>query len=127
MVWPIRMVEPPTLEHGPDGKNGFQRLEVGDMWFAPHLLERRDRIAPNYMRDWAGKRLPLIVRLPGAGDFAIDCRFFEGGNYYGDGWTVIGDPPLITVSPSINIVGSYHGYIRNGVILDDVEGRKYPC
>lgn len=41
-------------------------------------------------------------------------------------WTVQGAPPNITVSPSISQVGIYHGYIRNGVITDDCEGRKFP-
>lgn len=44
---------------------------------------------------------------------------------YYDGWTVTGKPPDITVSPSINYVGSYHGWLQNGVISQDVDGRNY--
>ena len=41
-------------------------------------------------------------------------------------WSVQGEPPNITVSPSINQKGLYHGHIKNGVITDDVDGRKFP-
>ena len=43
---------------------------------------------------------------------------------YYDGWTVAGEPPLITVSPSVNYddaergVRHYHGFIQNGVVGD---------
>lgn len=43
---------------------------------------------------------------------------------YYDGWTVTGEPPLITVSPSVDYddkefgVKHYHGFIQNGVIGD---------
>lgn len=59
------------------------------------------------------------------------CPFCAGKNikrvseFYGDGWVVTGEIPLITLSPSINIVGSYHGYIQNGIIQEDCEGRKF--
>lgn len=42
------------------------------------------------------------------------------GHY--DGWTVIGTPPAITVSPSVDFdtdgVKHYHGFVANGVIGD---------
>lgn len=57
--------------------------------------------------------------------FCDDSGMSRRGEYYGDGWTVTGDLPRITVSPSINIVGSYHGWIQNGVISEDCEGRKF--
>lgn len=41
-------------------------------------------------------------------------------------WQVSGTPPNITVSPSIHQVGEYHGFIRDGIITDDCDGRKFP-
>ena len=41
-------------------------------------------------------------------------------------WSVSGTVPKITVSPSIYQVGYYHGFIRDGIITDDCDGRKFP-
>lgn len=99
--------------------------EVGDVWYAPWLLDPAkwpDVLSLEYKRDWAGKREPLVVRLPGPVDLCVDHRADDAG---GHGWVVTGDPETLTVSPSINAIGIYHGFIRNGVITDDVEGRTY--
>lgn len=40
-------------------------------------------------------------------------------------WSVSGDLPNVTVTPSINMVGVYHGWIQNGVITDDCDGRTF--
>lgn len=134
MSWPIRMVEAPTFEVGADGKNGFQRLQVGDAWYAPHLLdpaaaERASQaLAPRYFRDWAMKRAPIIVAMPyrrgpGIGaHFCIDGRTWKDGKPGPEGWVVTGEPPLLTVSPSINIEGCYHGFLRDGVLGPDLDG-----
>lgn len=97
--------------------------QPGDIWPAPWLLrpERRDELSPAYFRDHAAKRPPLIVQLPGrGGPFCMDAL------YANEAWTVTGDPPNITVSPSINAVGDYHGWLQNGVLSDDCEGRTFP-
>ena len=36
-----------------------------------------------------------------------------------------GDPTRMTVAPSIDIFDGYHGFIRDGVISDDVSGKKF--
>ena len=41
------------------------------------------------------------------------------------GWQVTGDIENLAVSPSINIVNLYHGWIKDGVLSDDIEGRRY--
>lgn len=135
VTWRIRMVDAPTMSAGPDGKNGFQRLEIGDAWFAPHLLDPEraaaasEALSPNYRRDWAGKRPPILVALPyrsgpGIGShFCVDGQYWRDGQPYGDGWVVSGEAPLLTLSPSVNIKGSYHGYIQNGVIGPDLDKR----
>jgi hypothetical protein len=106
--------------------------KVGDCWPAPWMLEgehadeyQNRYLSPKYKREHMGRRPPLIVKLLDGTEFCVDSMSFKDGEPYGDGWTVIGEPPLITVTPSINIVGSYHGFIASGVISDDVEGRKF--
>lgn len=69
-------------------------------------------------------RLPLFVILPGMVPFCIDGQCQSNGEFYG-GWTVIGEPPLINVMPSINLGGTYHGFLQHGVISPDCEGRQY--
>ena len=70
-----------------------------------------------------------MVRLPGgAGTFCVDGRCWGEQGPYGEGWDVTGDPAAgtLTVSPSIHIVGLYHGWLRAGVLSDDVDGRQFP-
>jgi hypothetical protein len=120
------MREKPTAE---DRKEG--RIEVGEMWYATWLSERMEDgtalgagyLSTRYLAERWEHRPPLIVRLPGGIDFCIDSRAdCPGGEV---GWQVSGEPPNITVSPSINVMGVYHGYLRNGEITDDVEGRTH--
>ncbi len=53
--------------------------------------------------DAAGKEWPVVwhTKTPGAGPQ----------------WDVTGEPPNITVSPSINVIGIWHGWIRDGVLV----------
>lgn len=44
----------------------------------------------------------------------------------GGKWTVTGTLPKITVSPSINQVGVYHGFVKEGIVSEDCEGKKFP-
>lgn len=45
-------------------------------------------------------------------------------------WKITGEPPEITVTPSINMDPNWnhegwHGYLTNGELSDDLEGRNY--
>lgn len=108
-----------------------ENVKVGDMWPAPWLVQDVAHmffLSDAYVSKWknpGGFRLPLVVRLPDGSDFCVDGPCYDKGKRYG-GWDVTGEPPNITLSPSINIVGYYHGWIQNGVITDDCEGRKFP-
>lgn len=140
-MWACRMVPAPG---DIPGATPWKELRVGDMWFAPYLLEaeaqgRMEKLSGKYWAQHARRRAPLVVRLPGPCDFAVDTLAWrtEAGadgvsrlRHLGDGWDVSGEPPLLVVSPSINIGGTYHGYLgSNGVapghIGPDVEGRVY--
>lgn len=88
----------------------------------PHAQAFIDNVlSPEYKRDWLGKRPPLLVILPCGHGWNVDARASGGDR----GWTVTGEPPDLTATPSIDCVGCFHGWLRNGVISDDLEGRKY--
>lgn len=106
------------------------RLEVGDMWYVDYLIDaatgaaycEEGGLSDDYVRDHAGKRAPLAVVLPNGDIFGIDTHITGSRR----GWTVTGEAPNITVSPSINFIGRYHGWLQNGVLSEDVEGRTFP-
>ena len=56
---------------------------------------------------------------------ASDDPKAEGWNVVIKGEMVDGKQLNMTVTPSIHCVGSYHGWIRDGIVTDDCEGRKY--
>lgn len=66
------------------------------------------------------------MRLPGNGEWTID-----GPSSNGPGWTRTGEAPRFTVRPSILSHGSatrktYHGFLTDGVLSDDLDGNTYP-
>jgi hypothetical protein len=81
------------------------------------------------------QRRPIAIVLPTGYTLLVDTAFWgpSNPNSSREGWVVsivgvptIGEQLRITLSPSVNIVGSYHGWIRDGVISPDVEGRAFP-
>lgn len=108
---------------------GTFRVPIGTMWFSPDYREHPDFLSSHYHEQWADKRDPLFVCLPGGVDFCVDSRPTMQSHRQNGGWNVTGDLPdllNITVSPSILIGGGYHGYIRDGVVTDDVDGKTFP-
>lgn len=68
-------------------------------------------------------RTGIRVKLPGySGQNRWDMEAFGGD---GDTWNVSGEIPNVTATPSINCVGVYHGWVTNGVVTDDCDGRKF--
>lgn len=61
----------------------------------------------------------LVVVLPDKTPWVID-----GPATNGAGWTRSGEPPGITARPSI-ASPNYHGWLNDGVLSDDLEGRPY--
>ena len=99
-----------------------QRHQPGAMWFAePDDPFISQYLSPEYQRDHAGRRAPLMVTLPNREVMCLDICFSGKTN----GWTVTGTAPNVTVSPSIHAAGRYHGWLRDGVLSDDVEGRTF--
>ena len=76
------------------------------------------QLSDEYVAERMSKRRPLVVVLPsrsGRGAWlCVDCAY-DGSDH---GWQVTGEPPNITVHPSINLGAIYHGWLQNGVISD---------
>jgi hypothetical protein len=93
---------------------------------APLILALPDKAQPNgkiyFLVDgqcYSGKCIKC-----GKGRTKCQCGdAYQPKGYY-DGWTVSGEPPLISVSPSVNYdddesgIKHYHGFITNGIIGD---------
>jgi len=108
--------------------------EPGDMFYANWLICENGNVhmaSKQYNKDWLGKRPPLVVILPNGSSFMVDSYYHNiEGNPEKEGWTVTGEAPNITLTPSINYSPSdrkfgYHGWLKNGVLSEDLEGRKY--
>jgi hypothetical protein len=106
--------------------------EVGDMWFGKALpisnMPGRyidlssGELSDQYVQERMALRPPVLVKMPNGEVFSVDASVSGKSS----GWAVTGEPPNITMSPSINLVGRYHGWLQNGVISDDCEGRTFP-
>jgi hypothetical protein len=81
----------------------LRKLRVGAMWRDP------DR--------------GIAVKLPGCSGMNVWYMSEPGTN--GFRWALSGDMPNVTATPSINFVGSYHGWVQGGVVTEDCEGRKF--
>lgn len=115
--WP--RVLPKTPDAAPISMSDlpYMGMKVGDMWFLdkhhPVYQCFFATLSPRY-RAIQDKREPLWVILPDRTLFCVDVLAWAGGTHQGEGWEVSGEAPKITVSPSIHIVGSWHGYLENG-------------
>ena len=107
------------IAQAPDGHSWRKTPQITARPANPN--DRSGFLSPHYWRDWADKRPPICVVCPNGETWEID-RWSSNGT----GWTVTGDPPNITCSPSI-IAGNYHGFLRDGAFTDDLERRTYPA
>lgn len=84
--------------------------------------EARMLLSRMYYEQWAETRPPLQVFTPNGRPWIVDSTANNG-----PGWTVSGDPPLLSCSPSILVPG-YHGWLGiNGALPGhfsaDLDGR----
>ena len=97
-------------------------------WCFPTRPGHRAWLSRRYLDQDAAIRPPLTVVLPtrggGAVAFGMDDHPTSEPD---DAWTVTiagplveGQRPPITVQPSINCVGLYHGFLTDGVLTDDL-------
>ena len=98
------------LDKPPDDVAGW---EAGMMW-PSELYGPSDAgysVVLRRHRDAAGHEWPIVWHTRSRADEAGDPM-----------WTVTGTPPAITVAPSIHVIGVWHGWIRNGELVE----AKYP-
>jgi len=123
MSWQTRKIYDPTNTV----------LKVGDWWHCPWYVEKFQHpqagdhpiLSPEYIRDWLGQRDPIVIVCPGGHHWLIDGYTHYNGNRGKGGWTITGSDGLWTASPSIHFEGTYHGWLRDGVLSDDVDGRTF--
>jgi len=130
MPWPLRFRSEPEP---------WKDAQIGDCWYYPnwdtaehpypmlrqHFLDHQ--ASRQYKEQWADKRPPIVVQLPPGFGFSPDEKYGRPENTARDGWTVTGslEDGSLVVSPSVNVVGTYHGFIQGGQVSDDVEGRRF--
>lgn len=118
MAWKLNKIDPKTVIE----------KKAGDWWYCPWLLdqgwEEWDYLSAKYIALPEPRRPPVCIRLPGGSDWVMDSNSSQGG-----GWDVSGEEGMWTCSPSILVRttnnSGYHGYLQNGVLIDDVEGKKF--
>ena len=95
--------------------------------WAKHIREHI--VSPKYMKDVFPKRAPITMKLPNGLSWSPDAKSTNG-----DGWDVSGSPASWTAMPSIYANQGrrqipdyleYHGWLKNGVLTDDLSGIKY--
>jgi hypothetical protein len=120
MPWTCRFVESPL---------GEDKKTPGVLYYAPWLLERGSTFSLEYERDWRGKRPPICLVIPDYGPVCLDRAYYPPQGSHG--WTITGEVPRITAHPSLGIGQRndgkwfYHGWLKDGVLSDDIEGRTF--
>jgi len=116
MPWPLRQITGFDELNRIMDENG--ELATVGCWFYK-------RHEPNIGS--ASNGMQVVVILPPGGYRGIFQPYFEYPNKEKgpQRWSVSGEWPSVTVAPSINCPGAYHGYITNGMVTDDVDGRKF--
>lgn len=87
---------------------------VGAMWDCDWMRDHKMDSGLAYNRNPDG--VVLAVRTPG-GDWVVDgpsfCNRVESGS-----WSRTGTIPNVTATPSIDIPGKYHGWLRDGYLVE---------
>ncbi len=104
----------------------FLAESFDDLWLAdgsgrPNVGAMHEWTHGRRANDTSPRPMPHLIVMTPAGIFCIDCPASEGlpGRY----WQRSGEPPFLTLSPSILInpnpknAPSWHGYLRNGELL----------
>jgi hypothetical protein len=107
------------------GSTTWSRLDSGETKdhqhdFGPGAMYDATDWTPDSWRGPDGKCWAVVLPPGGQDDFwLIDSEASSGGF-----WTRTGEAPNLTVSPSIK-THNYHGFLQNGVLTDDVEGKVF--
>ena len=129
MAWPCYLVEfhPQLLTHWREVKSDNKPWDDVHGAEFDALLQWKD-LRPGAMW-WDGDE--LSVKLPSGSEWNIDqgrrynVQPERAGKKPLPAWTRTGEPPRVTAYPSINHQGKYHGWLKDGVLTDDCEGRTF--
>jgi hypothetical protein len=114
--------------------DGLMRRKPGEYWRIPFdYRPKMDKEQRTYLEIWQSYMSPeylslgwdfeLVICLPGKIHFRASHIEMHGligeGAVNFAGWEVTGE------LPNIDVEGYYHGWIENGVIGDDLNGRRY--
>lgn len=114
----------------PASYDELMKLQPGAMFYADDeriaAAKRDGSLSDRYLREIEQIRKPIIVVLPSRNadrrirTFCVDEKAYnrEKG-WHGAGWNPVGEPPKLTLSPSINAEGDYHGFLQNGILSKD--------
>lgn len=121
----------------PFGPSDEWQLHQKDVWVPANPSRAPDGLEETELRNappgamWDAYWMPhsggedgrcLVVKTPDEFDWVIDG---PATNNQGEpGWERQGDPPRITVRPSIG-TPDYHGFLIDGEFTADIEGRSY--
>ena len=101
-----------------DPADKYQRdkalAEIAAGTFEQPANKSRWYLSSHYWKDWSAKRPPISVLCPSGSEWCIDAVSSNG-----TGWTVTGDVPKITATPSI-VVPGYHGFLKDGVFTPNM-------
>jgi hypothetical protein len=123
MTWQCELV---TREAIDEKYDKGEPIPIGWMWYPNPEGIDEELLSYYYKEHNQQNRQALFIQLPD-GVWCMDG--LASGDPTKKGWTVTGEPPNITVAPSINSNRGnrkgYHGFLQNGVLTDDLEGRTY--
>jgi hypothetical protein len=115
MSWPLRRIE---------WKTPLSELKPGDWCTRPaEDIKGEGTLSNEFLA--SGRTEVVFIRLPGkCGAWSPDYQFHGTG---GTGWTLTltEDGSPFTATPSVNVEGCYHGWLQNGALTDDCEGRAF--
>lgn len=108
----------------PDGREvEFEALPVGAMYDCNQLPTELvvGGILGSKPQGVRKTRTGLCVVLPGK----TIWNMMQPGTRDNCVWTIKGEPPNVSAHPSIDCTGIYHGWVKDGFVSDDLNGRKF--
>lgn len=114
--WPAGLRCWDTRPHAP-GDCWYGTWDDGAWWTYAEADEHgyrgpRLRLAPEHC-----DARPMVVVLPTGDLHCLHSPTTRDGRPGPSGWSVQGELPQVTVQPSINSLGRWHGWVRDGVLV----------
>lgn len=127
-IEPTPLVWMGSYEDLPRDQSGYHAREIGQAYFI-NFDPFKSMMSNHYKDVVAAVRRPICVMCPG---LSSDGRLYATPFWIdshpsadpGAAWDVtvdldslvVGQKPLITVNPSIHLIGTWHGWLQDGVL-----------